>query len=191
MRISAVVLVAIVLTQGAFAASSVKDIVLDRVATPAQSTGNAPSSDAMAVSVLVEGVDGSMMPRSTQSLFRTGERFRIKVVASRAGKLSLYNTNPLGLTGRDPVWTGMVNVGQETISPRLRLDGNSGEDQLHVLLEPADQPQGALVWLNSWLLNKAASKDISLDVQSTPATSYVINRDGQGLVTTVRIVHTR
>ncbi len=191
MRISAVVLVAIVLTQGAFAASSVKDIVLDRVATPAQSTGNAPSSDAMAVSVLVEGVDGSMMPRSTQSLFRTGERFRIKVVASRAGKLSLYNTNPLGLTGRDPVWTGMVNVGQETISPRLRLDGNSGEDQLHVLLEPADQPQGALVWLNSWLLNKSASKDISLDVQSTPATSYVINRDGQGLVTTVRIVHTR
>jgi hypothetical protein len=191
MRISAVVLVAIGLTQGAFAASSVKDIVLDRVATPAQSTGNAPSSDAMAVSVLVEGVDGSMMPRSTQSLFRTGERFRIKVVASRAGKLSLYNTNPLGLTGRDPVWTGMVNVGQETISPRLRLDGNSGEDQLHVLLEPADQPQGALVWLNSWLLNKSASKDISLDVQSTPATSYVINRDGQGLVTTVRIVHTR
>jgi hypothetical protein len=190
MKFRAAILTTLVLTQGAFAATAVKDIVLDRV-NAAAPAATAATSDAMAVSVLVESPDGSMVPRSTQALFRTGERFRIKVVASRPGKLSFYNTNPRGVTGHDPIWSGVVAVGQETVSPRLRLDGNSGEDQLHVVLDPTDQPQGTWSWLSHLLGSKGASKDINLDVQNTNTASYVLNRAGQGLMTTVRIVHTR
>jgi hypothetical protein len=189
MKFYSVAFASILISQGVMAAPVVKDIVLDRVGSVSQSVPNA--NDAMVVSVLVEGVDGTMTSRSTQAMFRTGERFRIKAVASRPGKLSFYNTNPLGVTGRDPVWTGSVAVGQETISPRLRLDGNSGEDQLHVVLEPNDPPQGTWIWLTRWLGNKGTSKDISLDVQSTSTASYVLNTVGQGLVANIRILHTR
>jgi hypothetical protein len=171
-------------------AASTKTIVLDSIAAPSTSAAAAATNDAMAVSVLVESVDGTLTPRSTQMLFHTGDRFRVKVIASRAGKLSFYNTNPLGVTGRDPVWTGAVQPGQETISPRLRLDGASGEDQLHIVLEPAEPPQGVWVWLGQFLGNKSASKDIHLDVENSPQTSYVLNPSGQGLITTVHIVHT-
>ena len=173
-------------------AGTTKDIVLDRVNPSVQVTPAMASNDAMAVSVLVESPDGSLTPRSTQNMFRTGERLRIKVIASCAGKLSLYNTNPLGVTGKDPVWSGMVAVGQEIISPRMVLTGNTGEDLLHVLIEPLEAvPQGTWGWLSGLLASKGASKDIRLDVENTASTSYVINRAGQGLLSTVRIVHGR
>ena len=45
--------------------------------------------------------------------------------------------------------------------------------------------------LRGLLASKGASKDIRLDVENTASTSYVINRAGQGLLSTVRIVHGR
>ena len=185
---------ALVLASAAAQAQSAKDIVLDRVATPVARPATPPASnDAMAISVLIESPDGSLAPKSTNSLFNTGDRFRIKLLASRSAKASLYNTNPLGQFNPKPVWQGEVKVGQETITPRLRLDGSSGVDYLHVVLEPERAPQGVVSWISNWLTKEGseAPKDIRLDSENTPTTSYLVNQTGQGLVSTIRIVHRR
>ena len=188
------------------AAPTTKDIVLVRVSTaqPAAAAEVRPG-DAMAVSVLLESADGSLSPRGTDFAFRTGDRLRVKVVASRTGKLSLFNTTPDGVLQSAPVWQGEVRQGQELITPRMRLEGRSGVDQLHVVLEPTEPtPPNAYVWLREWIaIDKAASaasasgaadksaqsKDIRLDVQNTPTTTYLLNPVGRGLVTTVQISH--
>ena len=179
----------------AAAGSTTKDIVLDRVLMPVVNVtpATAPTGDAMAVSVLLESPDGSLTPKGTDTLFRTGDRFRVKLLASRDARVSLYNTNPKGETTPKPIWQGEVKVGQDTISPRLALDGTSGVDKLHIVLEPAQQT-GVLAWLGNWLLNVkdgGTSKDIRLDVQNTPSATYMLNGNGQGLVSTVSIVHKR
>lgn len=180
-----------------------KDIVLDRVASvyapQAQADGAPPAtaavpSDAMAVSVLLESPDGTLTPKPINTVFHTGDRFRVKVLASRNGKIAFYNTNPAGITGSKPVWSGEVKVGQETISPRLRLDGLSGVDYLHVVLEPQAE-SNVFAWLDKWLggkpdSGKPASKDIVLDTQHTDTTTYMLNQAGSGLVSTLRVVHT-
>ena len=185
---------ALLLASAAAQAQTAKDIVLDRVAAPVARPAATPASnDAMAISVLIESPDGSLAPRSTNSLFNTGDRFRIKLLASRSAKVSLYNTNPLGQFNPKPVWQGEVKVGQETITPRLRLDGSSGVDYLHVVLEPEQAPQGVVSWISSWLTKEGseAPKDIRLDSENSPTTSYLVNQTGQGLVSTIRIVHRR
>jgi len=176
-------------------AVSTKDIVLERVA-PRPAHAPAPAwvrSDAMAVSVLVEGKDGTLKQRSVDALFRTGERMRVKLLASRSGKVSIYNTNPAGIT--TALWSGQILQGQETISPRMVLKGQTGEDQLHITLEPSSPPpQGVMVWLHRWISpaqDDATAKDIRLDVQSTDTTTYLINPSGRGIVTTLRISHVR
>ena len=178
-----------------------KDIVLDRVASPLTVTApvngaTRPAAsvvvgDAMAVSVLLESTDGTLTPKSTQSLFRTGDRFRVKLMASRAGKVSFYNTNPAGKTNPTPIWQGEVRPGLEFISPRLALAGKSGVDKLHVLLEPPQESAGIFAWLGRWLApaRDGVAKDIRLGVQSTPNATYLLNSTGQGIVTTVQIVH--
>lgn len=176
---------------------STKDIVLDRLRSPlvTLSPAAAPAGDAMAVSVLLEAADGTLTPKGLDSVFRTGDRLRVKLLASREAKVSLYNTNPRGETTPTPIWQGQVRPGQETLSPRLALTGTSGVDQLHVLLEPlpSAQPGGPLAWLTNWLRagkdGGADSKDIRIDVQNTASASYLFNPQGQGLVSTVRIAH--
>ena len=54
-------------------AAGTKDIVLDRINPVTTTTAVQATSDAMAVSILVESPDGSLAPRSTEVLFRTGE----------------------------------------------------------------------------------------------------------------------
>jgi len=176
------------------AQAATKDVVLDRVVVPAYApaTDVAPvPGDAMVVSVLVAAADGTLTPKSTSSLFRTGDRLHLKVLASRNGTIQIFNTNPLGVTTPEPIWKGEVRVGEETITPRLRLEGNRGEDQLHVVLSPAAPEGGVLSWLLDVLKGKGKSvrKDVVLDSQSTPTSTYVLNSAGQGITTTVRIVH--
>lgn len=181
------------------AAESTKDIVLDRVTAPAQPGRATPAdTDAMAVSVLVEAPDGTLTPRGTDKAFRTGDRFRVKVLTSRDARVALYNTTPKGVLVEKPIWEGEVKVGQETITPRLRLDGSSGTDYLHVVMRPPKE-EGVFTWLTNWLnrtrnavkegANAGSAKDISLDVQNTPSATYLLNGRGHGLVTTMRIVH--
>lgn len=181
----------------ALADGTTKDIVLNRISSPlanrtAPIASVAVASDAMAVSVLLESVDGTLVPKSTNTLFHTGDRFRVKLLASRNAKVSLYNTNPKGETNSQPIWQGEVKVGLETISPRLELAGNSGVDQLHIVLEPVRESNIAL-WLGEWINatkeGGEPSKDIRLDVQNTPSSTYVLNAGGQGLVNTVQIMH--
>ncbi len=192
--ISAVML-SLMLVGAAQAAGSTKDIVLDRVLAPvtsSSSTTPVQAQDAMAVSVLLESSEGTLSPKSTNTLFRTGDRFRIKLLASREAKVSLYNTNPRGETNPKPIWQGNVRVGLDTITPRLALTGTSGIDQLHIVMEPA-QERNIFSWLGSWIrANKdgdSSTKDIQLDVQNTPSATYLLNPKGQGLVNTLQIVH--
>lgn len=186
----AVIALAVPLSTSA-AARTVRDIVLDQVA-PAATVSASPANDAMAVSVLVESPDGTLTPRSTSHLFRTGERLRVKMLASRSGRVSVLNTNPSGETKL--VWSGDIKLGQETITPRMVLTGQSGEDKLHVALEPAQAPTSGLVaWVGNWLqaIRTPGSRDVQLDTQNTPQATYLLQPVGQGLVTTVRVVHHR
>lgn len=179
------------LAAGLAQADGAKDVVIDRVSSPVVNVAQpAAAGDAMSVSVLLEAADGSLTPKSTETLFRTGDRFRVKVLGSRDARISLFNTNPRGELGAEPIWRGELRVGQELITPRLALTGNSGVDQLHVVMEPA-QSSGLFAWLSQWLrsLKDGASKDIRVDVQSTPTATYLVNPGGQGLVTTVKIAH--
>jgi len=180
---------------GAYAGAT-KDVVLERLSQP-QSAVAAQATDAMVVSVLQELPDGTLRSRGVDAQMRTGERLRIKVMASREGKLSIYNTTPLGETKPKPVWSGKVRPGQETVSHRLVLDNQSGAgvEQLHVVLEPSQVQGGVLVWIGQWFssvgsgVKSASSKDIVLDVENTPNATYLVNGRGQGLVTTVNVTH--
>ncbi len=193
----------------ASAQTSTKDIVLDRVAMPAvraaspgaSSVTAVVSSDAMIASVLLESPDGTLKPRGTDKLFRTGDRFRVKVLTSRDARITLYNTKPSGQLVDKPVWQGDAKVGQELVTPRLRLEGQSGVDKLHIVLQPAEE-QGVFAWLGNWLSRvnatpktsatssgEASAKDIVLDVQNTDSATYLLNARGQGVVTTISIAH--
>lgn len=179
---------AMLFAASAHAQRAAKDVVLDQVAAPILVSG-APAvrNDAMVVSVLVESPDGSLRPRSTEALFRTGERFRIKVLASREGRVSLYNTTPAGVFKPQPIWSGEVRPGAETITPRLVLDGSSGAgvEQIHVVLEPAGSAPAA-AWFARWF-DKSAAKDVRIDQQSTADATYMLADTGTGLLATVRI----
>ena len=181
---------ALFLASAAHAQRAAKDVVLDQVAAPIVMSGAATvRNDAMVVSVLVESPDGTLRPRSTETLFRTGERFRIKVLASREGRVALYNTTPAGVFKPQPIWRGTVRPGQETITPRLLLDGSSGAgvEQIHVVLEPAASAAPSGSWFAQWF-DKKASKDVRLDQQSTADATYMLTETGNGLLATVRIV---
>ena len=186
-KLLAACVLAVALPVAAQAQGTTKDIVLDRIHRPATAvTAAAPASDAMAVSVLLESPNGTLRPRPTSAMFRTGDRFRVKLLAARDGKISLYNTRPDGQLNPQPVWQGGVRRGQELVTPRLRLDGMRGTDQLHILLEPT-QTSTVVAWLTGFLSGTA--KDIRLDTQDTPTTTYLLGGNGKGLVTTLRITH--
>ena len=185
-------LVALSITGVATAAT--KDVVLDRIVTPIYATAPMavqPASDAMVVSVLVASYDGSLTPRSTNTLFRTGDRIHLKVLTSRDGAIEVYNTTPRGETSRTPIWKGEVRVGEELITPRLLLTGTSGEDQIHVVLTPSKPDVSIFDWLADILRGKGKSsrKDVVLDTQSTATSTYIVNTAGQGLTTTIRVAH--
>lgn len=168
-------------------ATQPKDIVLDRVNTALTQQVHVASGDAMVVSVLLESVDGSLLQRAVDTAFNAGDRFRVKVLASRPGKIALYNTKPNGTLTPTPIWRGDVRVGRETITPRLAISGESGSgvDQLHVVLEPATETNVA-----AWLGTQAGGhKDIRLDQQSTPDATYLLTASDTGLVATLRIAH--
>ncbi len=181
-------------------AAPVKDIVLDRIhaptamAAPAAAPAiNAVSNinangDAMVVRLLLESGNGMLKPRPTNTVFNSGDRFRVKMLASREGKVALYNTKPNGELVTEPLWRGDVSRGLEIISPTMRLVGMKGTDQLHIVLEPA-QSTGVVSWLGEWLGSKGKDKDIRLDVQNTRSDTYLLGAGDKGLVTTVRISH--
>jgi len=184
------------------APAQTKDIVLDRVrittvATPATSSPAAPpaptattvyaNGDAMVVTVLQEKASGTLVPRPVNASYKTGDRFRVKMLASRDGKVALYNTKPTGELVTQPIWRGDVSRGLEIITPPMRLEGNKGIDQLHIVLEPAQENGGVVAWVSSWL--KTSAKDIRLDVQNTRSDTYLLGLEGKGLLTTLRITH--
>ena len=148
-------------------------------------------ADSMVVSVLVEGPFGMLLPRSTDAAFVTGERFRIKLLAPRDAEVLFYNTNPAGQTASTPLWRADIKGGVETLSDMLQLSGSSGEDQLHIVLQPRVPEANPYAWFHNLRTNASGrtGKDIRLVTQSTPQSTYFYNPNGQGGYLTVRIRH--
>lgn len=90
-----------------------KDVVRDQLAAPLVVAVAPAPSDVMLFSVLLESRDGVLTPRSTESTFRTDDRFRVSVIASRKGRIALYNTNPVGVFKAESVWRGEILSGQK------------------------------------------------------------------------------
>ena len=175
-------------------AATAKDVVLASLApAPAAENGAAQPAraDSMVVSVLVEGPFGMLLPRSTDATFVTGERFRIKLLAPRDAEVLFYNTNPAGQTASTPLWRGNIKGGVETLSDMLELSGSSGEDQLHIVLQPRVPEANPYAWFHNLWGNASgrAGKDIRLVTESTPQSTYFYNPNGQGGYLTVRIRH--
>ena len=175
-----------------------KDIVLAPLMQPAAQNGAAgqvqpvAAQDGMAVSVLLETPQGVLVPHSAETVLQTGTRFRVKILTAREGDIDLYNTNPLGVTSPQPIWSGHVEGGLETLTPPLQLTGNRGEDQLHVVLRAhAASAPTAFAWLQNLTAGKSAAvhKDIRLVTENTEQATYVYNPAGQGSVVTLRIRH--
>lgn len=173
-----------------------KDIVLAPLAAQAMpngSVGPVQSQDGMAVSVLVENPDGTLVPKSTDVNFPNGQRFRLKIFAPRDGEVLVYNTNPAGQTSQAPVWKTTVKAGLESISEPFLLSGTQGEDLLHVVLQPkVAPPQGTYNWFQAALAANAsgkASKDIVLVTENTPQTTFFYNSGGQGGYVTIHFRH--
>lgn len=170
-----------------------KDIVLTRLGGVAPATAAAAparaavaASQGMAVSVLVLGEDGLLYPRAATAPFKTGERFRLRVLPTVDGTLVLANTSAQGSTVELLRMT--VRAEQETLIPSepdqlLQLAGPGGEEVLHLRLFPAGQPvQGAAA-------PQLAAKDIRLVTQSTASASYVAGPSDQSLYTRVVVGH--
>lgn len=171
------------------AAATAKDIVLAGVASAAQLAPGAPSPDALAVSVLVEGPYGMLTPRPVDASFSNGDRFRIKLLSPRDGDILVYNTTPRGVTGQAPIWKTSVKSGVETISDPMQVVGDSGEDQLHVVLQPKTAPASPFAWFQNLFSSGKTGKDIRLVTENTQQATYFYNPNGQGGYVTIRIRH--
>lgn len=182
------------MTALAFAAESphAKDVVLASLVPPASPAAGAARPDALAVSVLVEGPYGMLLPRPADAPFTSGERFRIKLLAPRDGEVLVYNTNPQGQTSPAPVWKAEVKGGIESVSELLQVTGNQGEDQLHVVLQPRERAANPFAWFQRLLAPRdggSAGKDIRLVSESTAQGTYFYNTGGEGGYVTIRIRH--
>lgn len=164
-----------------------KDIILTRLSNPVPTTTPTQSSTyGMSVSVLVVGQDGLLMPRATDTVFKTGDRFRLRILPTLDGTIVISNTDPQNQT-RELVRVP-VRAGLETLIPAepdnlFQLVGQSGDDILHLQLYPNSLPQPAVGGL--------ASKDIRLVTQSTGSASYVVGQANQPVYTRVVVRHQR
>lgn len=166
-----------------------KDVVLASLA-PAGAAANAARPDALAVSVLIEGPLNMLLPRSVDSPFSTGEKFRIKLLSPRDGEVAIFNTPPIGETNKSPIWRARVKAGVESISELMQLTGNRGVDQLHVVLLPTGHAGDPFTAFQVMTANTgSASKDIRLVTENTGQGTYFYNPNGQGGFVTIHIRH--
>lgn len=181
-----------------------KDIVLSTLATEAASPQQANAApavaaarkpgDALVVSVLVPNKLGMLEPRPANTVFRTGDEFRLKLLSPRDGEILIYNTPPGREMGREPIWKTSIKGGQELVSAQFQLTGNRGDDQLHVVLKPKDPPSDMFAWLTGLFKGTGSGavtgKDIRLVDESTNSASYFYNPTGQsGAVATILVKH--
>lgn len=173
----------------AASAPAAKDVVLASLAPAVQNAGDASRPDALAVSVLVEGAYGMLTPRPADAPFSNGDRFRIKLLSPRDGEVLVYNTNPQGQTGQAPIWKTTVRAGVEAVSDLMQVTGNSGEDQLHVVLQPKAPTANPFEWFQNLFSSGKTGKDVRLVTENTQQGTYFYNPSGQGGYVTIRIRH--
>jgi len=102
--------------------------------------GENTSMDGMQISFLVRNQDGSLMPRDHKYPFNTGHMFKVKLVSTADGNLTVTNIDPLGKT------MALLNQplvkGTETVIPQrgdqfFEFEGPKGDERLRFELIPA------------------------------------------------------
>jgi len=90
---------------------------------------------------------GTWMPTAWTGApsLESGSRFQLAINPSRAGRVAIYTTNPLGERSVTPIWSGWVPADDDFRTPNMRLVGNRGMERLHVVLSPAHDRQGRLI----------------------------------------------
>jgi|JRYI01.1.fsa_nt_gb hypothetical protein len=163
-----------------------KDIVLSSLSGRAATAEPSSRQAGMSVSVLVASAGGELIPRATDAPFRTGERFRLRVLPTVDGTLVIANTNPAGLTRevlRLPVRAGLEALVPAGAGSEFQLVGQAGEDVLHLSLYAEGSrlpPEGEA---------GAGAKDIRLVTQSTSDASYVVGDVDEPLYTRMVVRH--
>ncbi len=103
--------------------------------------GENTGQQAMDVSILVYPSNGGTpIVRGAHQNFFTGERFKLRIRASKSGTLNVVNVEQNGR--QNQLSQAQVSVGQELIYPVapntfLEFDGNSGNEKLRLTLTPS------------------------------------------------------
>ena len=116
-----------------------RDVVLGRPTKPLEVQGKDPNYEGVHVAIVA--LDSTGKPTSVRSVsdgFKTGEKFKLRVVSTFEGLVAIDNINPKGEqkrvypSGNDVV---AIPLGQEVLLPLaadewFELSGNTGKEQL-------------------------------------------------------------
>ena len=154
---------------------SAKDMILSTL------SGSQTGYEGVSITVIVLNPDGTTSQRAPTETFYTGERFRIKLVSTADGELSVSNTNTLGIT-RQLLTLPIVNKTEITLpgpTTAFAFTGSKGTETLSLVVTPSDAKQD----------NSATAKDILLITQSTADTAYQARPVGSGTLNTTLTIH--
>ena len=116
-----------------------RDVVLGRPTKPLEVQGKDPNYEGVHVAIVA--LDSTGKPTSVRSVsdgFKTGEKFKLRVVSTFEGLVAIDNINPKGEQKRvSPSGNDVVAIplGQEVLLPLaadewFELSGNTGKEQL-------------------------------------------------------------
>lgn len=169
-----------------------KDIVISSM-LPEQGSGLTGSSETseekLAVSVLSEGPFNTWISNNTDRQYASGQKFRVKVSAPRAGQLAFFNTTPRGETSTEPLFVMQLDAGVEVVSEALEITGASGVDLLHLVLLPQNSKDRPYDVFRAMQRNLGDAKDVRLISENSENTTYLRNPDGTGAFVTLTIDH--
>jgi hypothetical protein len=173
-------------------ALSTKDIVISSMLSEQGETltgSSAASGEKLAISVLTEGPFDTWISNNTDNRYASGQRFRVKISAPRAGQLAFFNTTPRGDTAKEPVLIMQLDAGVEAVSEALEITGASGVDLLHLVLLPQNSSDKPYEVFRAMQRDSNNTKDIRLISESSENTTYFRNPKGSGAFVTLTIDH--
>lgn len=120
-----------------------RDVVLGRPTKPLEVQGKDPNYEGVHVAIVV--LDSNGKPTSVRAVgdgFKTGEKFKLRVVSTFEGLVAIDNINPKGEQKRvypDGNNVVAIPLGQEVLLPLgadewFELSGNTGKEQLVIAI---------------------------------------------------------
>jgi len=184
LTLTALLACALVLPVHAAPGGTAKSIVLSTL------EGRGTGMDGMQISFLVRNKDGSMKPRDHKHPFNANHRFKVEVISTSDGLLTVTNIDPSGRV--HPLLTQAVTTGAATIVPARKdqffeFDGPKGEERLRFevtptsYMPPVEEQPGGVNAQNSPNAN-ASAKSIQLVTTSDGNSDFVARPTGTGLL---------